>query len=80
MCSKVSVDGGPTTHNEQFDIIPDHLVHLFVWSSKNLDPGEQSGLTSFLLGFSGVLAAFSSYLGHTDVVHHQIDTENAKPI
>ena len=62
------------------DAVPEHLVELFERSCKDLDPGQRKDLVNLLSEFSDVFAASPSDLGRTDVVRHEIDTGDARPI
>ena len=65
---------------QHHDAVPEHLVELFERSCKDLDLGQRKDLANLLSEFSDVFAASSSDLGRTDVVRHEIDTGDARPI
>ena len=55
-------------------------MELFERSCKDLDPGQRKDLVNLLSEFSDVFAASPSDLGRTEVVRHEIDTGDARPI
>ena len=65
---------------QHYDAVLEHLVELFERSCKDLDPGQRKDLANFLSEFSDAFAVSPSDLGRTDVVRHEIDTGDARPI
>ena len=60
--------------------LPEHLVPLLERSSGNLDKAQGSRLKQFLIKHQNIFSKSSSDIGHTSVLQHHIDVQNAKPV
>ena len=60
--------------------LPEHLVPLLERSSENLDKAQGSRLKQFLIKHQNIFSKSSSDIGHTSVLQHHIDVQNAKPV
>ena len=60
--------------------IPEHLTDVYNASSERLCESDKNKLKGFLLEFQDVFSKSSSDIGYTELVKHQINTGNAKPI
>ena len=60
--------------------LPKHLEPLFERSSENLDSAQQNRLEQFLIKHQDIFSKSSSDIGHTTLIQHHIDVENAKPV
>ena len=62
------------------DDIPEHLVDLYEKSSVDLDPEQKQKLASLLIKYGDTFSSSPKDIGCTDLISHEIDTGNAKPI
>lgn len=60
--------------------LPDHLKDLYQRSVDGLDPVRQQQVCNLLCEFSDVFSKGPQDLGHTDVIQHRINTQDAAPI
>ncbi|MCG8048838.1 MAG: RNA-directed DNA polymerase, partial [Candidatus Thiodiazotropha taylori] len=60
--------------------LPEHLVPLFDRSSINLDMLQKTRLQQFLIKHQDIFSKNSSDIGHTTLIEHHIDVQNAKPV
>ena len=60
--------------------LPEHLVPMFERSSTHLDESQKTQLKQFLVRNSDVFSKSSSDTGHTTLLQHHIDVQNAKPV
>ena len=67
-------------NTETSNQLPEHLVPLIVRSSENLDKAQVSRLKQFLIKHQNIFSKLSSDIGHTSVLQHHIDVQNAKPV
>ena len=61
-------------------VLPDHLKDMFSKSSKDLDKSETEQLKQFLIKHENIFCASSADNGHTTLIKHKIETDNAKPV
>jgi len=71
---KGTADGGKS------GIVPNHLIKLYKDATDGHTPVEQSKIADLLNKFSDTFSKSDTDLGHTHLVEHRIDTENAAPI
>ena len=60
--------------------LPNHLRDLYERSSTGLDAYQKGQLHSLLCDFANLFSSGDHDLGHTDQVHHRINTGDATPI
>ena len=60
--------------------LPEYLVPLFERSSEHLDTAQKTRLKQFLVRNSDIFSKSSSDIGHTTLIQHHIDVQNAKPV
>ena len=60
--------------------LPKHLVSLFERSSENLDRSQKTRLEQFLVKHQDIFSKSSNDIGHTTLIQHHIDVQNAKPV
>ena len=60
--------------------LPEHLIQLFKNSSMNLGVLEKARLQQFLIKHQDIFSKSSKDIGHTYLIEHHIDTQNAKPV
>ena len=76
-----SVNATQTVEGSQDDAgLPEHLQSLFERSSKNLDDSQKDRLEQFLIKHQDIFSKSSSDIGHTTLIRHHIDVQNAKPV
>ncbi|KAK3735800.1 hypothetical protein QZH41_007420 [Actinostola sp. cb2023] len=75
-------DGPPMATSEPAvkDTIPSHLMDLTERSSRLLDEQQRSELTALLTEYRDVFTASPGDLGRTDLVRHNINTGDNRPI
>ena len=82
MCASVqsvlSKDGGTAAPSKQ--VLPDHLRDLYQRSVDGLDPARQTQVCTLLCEYSDVFSKGPQDLGHTEVIQHRINTQDAVPI
>ena len=71
--------GNPDTQMEELEL-PEHLFNLFQESSKELGESDKIGLKNLLLKYRDSFSKSSQDMGLTDIVEHQIFTQNVPPI
>ena len=71
--------GNPDTQMEELEL-PEHLFKLFQESSKELGENDKIGLKNLLLKYRDSFSISSQDMGLTDIVEHQIFTQNVPPI
>lgn len=60
--------------------LPEHLRPLVEKSSERLTNKERESLASVINEYTDIFLEADGQLGHTDLVQHEIDTGNSKPI
>ena len=60
--------------------LQEHLKTLFARSSENLDTSQRNRLEQFLIKHQDIFSKSSSDIGHTELIQHHIDVQNAKPV
>ena len=60
--------------------LSEHLVSRFERSSENLDRSQKTRLEQFLVKHQDIFSKSSSDIGHTTLIQHHIDVQNAKPV
>lgn len=60
--------------------VHEHLNDLFDKSTKALSNTEQVKLKEFLINYQEVFSKTSLDIGYTEIIKHQINTGDAKPI
>ena len=67
-------------NDQTSDKLPEHLKSLFERSSENLDESQQVRLKQFLIKHQDIFSKSSSDIGHTALIQHHIDVQDAKPV
>ena len=67
-------------NDQTSDKLPEHLKSLFERSSENLDESQQVRLKQFLIKHQDIFSKSSSDIGHTTLIQHHIDVQDAKPV
>ena len=74
--------GQSETNTDSFHTkqLPAHLQVLLDNASTKLSQEEKHQLSNLLIQYQDIFMSPDGTLGHTDLVEHEIDTENCKPI
>ena len=67
-------------NNSNQAVLPEYLHPLYERSSENLDEVQRERLEKFLIKHQNAFSMSSSDIGHTTLLQHQIDVQNAKPV
>ena len=61
-------------------MMSEYLVPLFERSSEHLDTAQRTLIKHFLVRNSYIFSKSPSDIGHTTLIKHHIDVQNAKPV